>query len=980
MKFKNILAFTTIAILICTPVFSQTKLIEKVTRKGSELVIAYEKYQLPNGLTLVVHEDHSDPIVYVDVTYHVGSAREQEGRSGFAHFFEHMMFQGSEHVADEQHFKIVTESGGTLNGTTNTDRTNYFEVLPSNQLETAFWLESDRMGFLLDSVTQKKFEVQRATVKNERGQNYDNRPYGLVREKVSAAMYPPTHPYSWLTIGYIEDLNRVDVTDLKNFFMRWYGPNNATLTVSGDVTPADVVKLAEKYFGPIPRGPEVKAQSLSPVLLDKDRYISHEDNIRAPQISFTFPTVPSFSPDEAPLDVLADILAGSKSSIFYQNFVKSQIAQFAQVSHPTKELASELTITIRTFPDKSLAQMDSLVRASLAEFEKRGVTDDDLKKFKAGHETQMVSSLSSVQGKGGLLASFQTFTNNPNYIVKEIELYNKVTREDVMRVYNKYIKNQHAVVLSVYPKGKPEVIAKADNYTPPVRNIVNVEAPEYKNLVYNKAKETFDRNKKPLTNPARLVKAPVYWIQNFENGLKLIGAKSEEVPSVIIQLSIEAGHRYENFDKAGIAVMLTSVLGESTTLHTAEQITEKLDRLGSSVNVVHNGHDIMMNIYSLTKNIDSTLAIAEEILFHPKFDKEEFERIKKQKLESIENQSTQATTIANNVFSKLMYGTNHIMGVPSLGTKETADSISLEDIKKYYAYSFSPSAASVVIVGDVSQESIVSKLTFLKNWKGGKITHKAEPPSPLIDKTRIYLVNKENAPQSEIRIGYMAMPFDVSGEYYKSVIMNYALGGSFNSRINLNLRELHGYTYGARTGFSGNKFPGPFMASSGVRANVSDSSLIEFMKEIKKYSDTGITDEELFFTKNSIGQNEALKYETASQKAGFIKRIMDYNLDKTFVDKQNELLKSITKPEIDQLAKNQLPYNNMAIVIVGDKAKIYNGLSVLGYEIIELNTEGNFMKQEIQNSGVKNVELKSTEQPPANGRERAKGVKVVEKR
>lgn len=980
MKFKNIFAFTTIAILICTTVFSQTKLIEKVSRKGSELVIAFEKYQLPNGLTLLIHEDHSDPIVYVDVTYHVGSAREQEGRSGFAHFFEHMMFQGSEHVADEQHFKIVTEAGGTLNGTTNTDRTNYFEVLPSNQLETVFWLESDRMGFLLDSVTQKKFEVQRATVKNERGQNYDNRPYGLVREKVSAAMYPAAHPYSWLTIGYIEDLNRVDVTDLKNFFMRWYGPNNATLTVSGDVAPADVVKLAEKYFGPIPRGPEVKAQNPTPIVLDKDRYISHEDNIRAPQISFTFPTVPSFSPDEAPLDVLADILAGSKSSIFYQNFVKSQVAQFAQVIHPTKELASELTIMIRTFPDKSLAQMDSLVRASLAEFEKRGVTDDDLKKFKAGYETQMVSSLSSVQGKGGLLASFQTLTNDPNYIVKEIERYNKVTREDVMRVYNKYIKNQYAVILSVYPKGKPEVIAKADNYTPPVRNIVNVEAPEYKNLVYNKAKETFDRYKKPLTSPAQLVKAPVYWIQNFDNGLKLIGAKSEEVPSVIIQLSIEAGHRYENFDKAGIAVMLTSVLGESTTLHTAEQIAEKLERLGSSVNVVHNGHDIMMNIYSLTKNIDSTLAIAEEILFHPKFDKEEFERIKKQKLESIENQSTQATTIANNVFSKLMYGHNHIMGVPSLGTKETADSISLDDIRKYYAYSFSPSAASAVIVGDVSQEAIVSKLTFLKNWKGGKIIHKAEPPLPLIDKTRIYLVNKENAPQSEIRIGYMAMPFDVSGEYYKSVIMNYALGGSFNSRINLNLRELHGYTYGARTGFSGNKFPGPFMASSGVRANVSDSSLIEFMKEIKKYADTGITNDELFFTKNSIGQSEALKYETASQKAGFIKRIMDYNLDKTFVDKQNELLKSITKPEIDQLAKKQLPYNNMAIVIVGDKAKIYNGLSVLGYEIIELNTEGDFLKQEIQNSGVKNVELKSTLQPPANGRERAKGVKVVEKR
>src|SRR4028118_2132719 len=257
---------------------AQTKRVEKGVKKGTEIVIPYEKYLLANGLTLIVHEDHSDPVVHVDVTYHVGSAREEIGKSGFAHFFEHMMFQGSDHVADEQHFKLVTSSGGTLNGSTNRDRTNYFETVPSNKLETALWLEADRMGFLLDAVTQKKFEVQRATVKNERGQRYDNQPYGLAGEYISKNLYPYGHPYSWLTIGYLEDLDRSDLNDLKNFFLRWYGPNNAVLTVGGDVNTKEVVKLTEKYFGSIPRGPEVKPMKLDPVMLEKNRYVSYVDN------------------------------------------------------------------------------------------------------------------------------------------------------------------------------------------------------------------------------------------------------------------------------------------------------------------------------------------------------------------------------------------------------------------------------------------------------------------------------------------------------------------------------------------------------------------------------------------------------------------------------------------------------------------------------------------------------------------------------
>jgi zinc protease len=376
---QKLLVLASLMLVVVASAFGQAKLVEKVTKKGNEVVIPYEKYVLPNGLTLIVHEDHSDPVVHVDVTYHVGSGREEIGKSGFAHFFEHMMFQGSDNVADEQHFKIVQDAGGTLNGTTNRDRTNYFETLPSNQLEKALWLEADRMGFLLDAVTQKKFEIQRATVKNEKGQNYENVPYRGALETQAKTIYPYGHPYSWLTIGYVEDLNRVNVDDLKNFFLRWYGPNNAVLTVGGDVKPADVIQMVEKYFGPIPRGPEVNNMDPQQIAFEDDRYVSYIDNYaKLPQLAITYTTVPNYHHDMAALQCLAQVIGQGRNSVLYQEMVKTQHAVNAIAFSSLSELAGEFSFYFTPMPGKSLADMEKLFRASLDSFEKRGVTEDDV--------------------------------------------------------------------------------------------------------------------------------------------------------------------------------------------------------------------------------------------------------------------------------------------------------------------------------------------------------------------------------------------------------------------------------------------------------------------------------------------------------------------------------------------------------------------------------------------------------------------------
>ncbi|MCB2410370.1 M16 family metallopeptidase [Hymenobacter lucidus] len=918
-----------------------TRLVEKVTRKAGELVIPYEKYVLPNGLTLVVTEDHSDPLVHVDVTYHVGSAREQIGKSGFAHFFEHMMFEGSDHAPQGTFDKVIIGAGGTNNGSTTRDRTNYYETIPSNQLERALWLEADRMGFLLDAVTQKRFEVQRSTVKNERGQNYDNRPYGLVSEYVSKTLYPYGHPYSWLTIGYLEDLDRSDVNDLKQFFLRWYGPNNATLTVGGDVKPAEVVAMAEKYFGTIPSGPAVQNMKLPAPKLTQDRYVSYQDNVRFPLLQMVFPTVPQNHPDETALDALAEIIGGSKNALLYQNLTKPQKAISAAAYHPTSELGGEFTIAARAFPGKGLDSLEYRVRQSLAEFERRGVKDEDLQRFKASREADLIGSLSSVSGKVTRLASNQTFTGNPNFITIELQRLRALTKADVQRVYTQYIKGKKAVVLSVLPKSAPTKPAKPDNFTISKEGY-KAPADEYKNLTYVKAKDTFDRAKLPGAGANPVVKVPALWQEQFQNGLRVMGTRSTEVPTVNMLLTIRGGHRIEqqNPAKAGVAALTAALLNEGTQKYTSEQFADALERLGSSITVTPGTDNTTVSVQSLTKNLPATLALLEERLLRPRFDAADFARLKKQTLESIANQSTQPTVIADKTYNALLYGPGDIMSVPVIGTTSTVQSLTLDDVKQFYQQYYGPDLSHLVIVGDVEQKDVVGKLGFLQNWGRKGVTLPAGNPGKQPDKTRIYFVNKPDAAQSEIRIGYLALPYDATGEYYRAYLANYLLGGSFASRINHNLREEKGYTYGAYSSFRGTRYVGPFTAQAGVRADATTASLVEFGKEIKGYT-TGISDDELQLLQTSVGQSDALKYETGQQKAAFLARLLEYDLTPDFVQKQNDILRALKKEDVQAIAQKYLPVDNMYIVVVGDRNKVFPGINTLGYEIVEMDAEGN---------------------------------------
>lgn len=924
----------TITFLLLAPLVSwaqeKPKLLEKVEKKPGEIIIPYEKWQLPNGLTIMVHEDHSNPMIHVEITYHVGSAREVKDRTGFAHFFEHMMFQGSNNVRDEEHFKIVSSAGGQMNGTTNRDRTNYFETLPSNYLETAIWLEADRMGFLLDSVTQKKFEVQRATVKNEKGQNVENRPYGMFEEIKNQKLYPAGHPYSWTTIGYTEDLDRATVEDMRNFFLRWYGPNNAILVVSGDAKPEEVVKMAEKYFGSIPKCPPVAKMKLDQVTLPENVYAYYNDKIFIPVTLITYPSAPAYHPDEPALDILAYIMGTGKSSFFYKHLEKTENALQATAFNFSSELAGEFGIQVAMFPPFQTVMLDSVnvwLNNAWADFEANGLTDEKLNMAKNSYESQFINGMESVQSKAFWLTNWWLFANRSMNLNDEINRYRNVKKEDVMRVYNRYIKKKGAAWVTFLPKGSDEGDkAKASKTT----DLTPVEIPnEYKNLSYRKPVDNFDRSVHPTPGKAQTVVIPNIWEQKFDNGIRIMGSQTTEVPTVTFLINIKGGigHEMKNPEKAGLVSLFTSLMDEGTQSKSAEQFSTELERLGSSINVSAGNDAVTVQVFSQLKNLDATLALLEEKMFKPNFSNDDLKRIKKQIIESLKNQDGNSSQIAEIIFDKVLFGNNTLEGLNP--TPKTIKNVTLEDIQKFYQDYFSPSVTEICIAGDISQEQALAKLAFLKKWSVKPV----ELPKPgeyfETENTTIYFYDQPESPQSEIRVGCLGVPFNATGNFLKANIMNFQLGGNFNSRLNQNIREDKGYTYGIRSGFNGDSHFGYFNISAGVKGEATDSALTEIFKELKNYRDNGVTNEEVEFTKNSMLNSRSLRYETNGQKVGYLYTLLKYNLQPVYLKEQEEVISRISRDELNTIAKRLLPYEKMAVVIVGDKATLLKRVEAL---------------------------------------------------
>lgn len=902
-------------------------------------VIPYSKYTLANGLTVVLHEDKSDPLVHVDMTYHVGSAREALGKSGFAHFFEHMMFQGSEHVGDQEHFRLITEAGGTLNGTTNRDRTNYFETVPANQLEKMLWLESDRMGFLLEAVSQKKFEIQRSTVKNERAQNYENRPYGLVYERIGEALYPRTHPYSWQTIGYVDDLDRVDVNDLKAFFLRWYGPNNATLTIGGDIDKAQTLAWVNKYFGSIPRGPEVVKAEKQPVTLAHDEYLTLEDNIQQPMLMMAWPTSYNGAKDEASLDMLARVIGGGTNSLMYQNLVKTGEVVDAGAFNDCAELACTLYVyAIGQSGDKgNLKDLRAKVVGILDGIEQRGINTQELNELKGMVEANAIFGLQSVSGKVSQLAAYETFFNDPGYLGTELRNLRAVTTTSMEQAYMQYLNGHPSVTLSVVPKGRESMQAATPNFTPPER-IIPAHAKVSEDQLQKQMripKDNFDRAIMP--QPSSPVEAVMPSLYQFElsNGIKVLGTQYQETPTIELQLVVPAGRRFEPEGKAGLAKLTASMMAEASEQSTVEALSSRLDMLGSTVGFSAGLYGTVVTVTSLEMNLPETLAILEERLFHPAFNPVDFARVKQQALEGVIYEHQRPTWLAGQATREVLFSGTPF-SLPPEGTKASLASITLEDVKAFYHRYYTPNGADAVVVGDIDMNQLKPRLDFLAKWQGMPKPTYQTPSLPTQPKQTVWLVDKPDAPQTVIRLVRQGLPFDATEELYETQLANFNLAGNFNSRINLNLREDKGYTYGAGGYQSGGKEVGLSAYYAQVRADASLASVKEFLAELQRMATDGVTDEEMAFMRLAVGQNDALNYETPGKKAQLLGQILTYSLPENFVEKRNEIVAGISKARINELAAKWFNPADYQIIVVGDAKSLKPQFEQLGLPIREL--------------------------------------------
>ena len=913
---KNLLKFTVLV--------ASLFLVFSCTKNGS-VKLSYEKYVLGNGLEVVLHQDLSDPIVAVAIQYHVGSGREKPGKTGFAHFFEHMLFQRSENLPRNAFFQKIARMGGTFNGSTNTDGTNYYETVPRDALEKVLWMESDRMGYFINTVTQGGLEREIDIVSNEKRQNYDSQPYGQSSIIIAKELFPAGHPYSWTTIGEIADLRSATLEDVKEFYKRFYVPNNATLVIAGDFDVALVKELVNKYFGEIPKGADVEKPVVSNPVIPATKYVMWEDAYaKLPQLTLTFPTVEQYHPDSYALQAFTTLFAGGKKSPLYKVLVEEKrLAPNVNAMNMSREVAGSAAISVRAFEDVNLNFVYGAIQEAFAKFEKDGVDATELEKFKVMQEVNLYNRMSSINGKAIMMARDNEFGGSPDLSLKELEKYRAVTAEAILAVYEKYFKDKSHLALSVVPAGKADL---AVNYSRMADIVMEkVEDQQMKSSggkitddSYEKSQSAFDRSVEPGYLPdTPEFNVPQVWKSSLSNGMAIYGITHKELPVVQFTINIRGGMMMDPPGKGGLSYLNARLMNEGSALKSAEELESAMGLLGARITVSSDVEGVNINVTSLTRNFTKVVALMEEILLNPRFDENALARVKQETKSLIKQSSADPAAVARRTRDILLYGADGTLSRSIYGTVQSIDSITIDDIKEFYKLAFSPSVATMNIAGSIDKLTCESALaTLAKDWKTTDLTVPEPVQGTPAKAGHIYFVDNPGSPQSMIIVGKRGLSFN-DPDFYPATVVNYRLGAGSQGMLFDVLRLQRGFTYGASSTFEAGKYYNNFSASSSVQASTTPEAVKIFRELIGGYGNT-FNDELLSETKNSMTKAMASSFETLGSLVKMLSNISYYNLPEDYVKQHEQILNNMTLEEAKAAISRNLNINEMVIVVVGD--------------------------------------------------------------
>lgn len=904
--------------LSCIFMFTASIMSQSFQFKAEDISIEYEKFILPNGLTLVVHEDHKAPIAAVNVWYHVGSKNEKPGKSGFAHLFEHLMFNGSENY-NTDYFQALESIGGTdLNGTTNTDRTNYFQNVPISALDQVLFLESDRMGHLLGAIDQAKLDEQRGVVQNEKRQG-ENQPYGKQWNYLTKSMYPKGHPYSWTVIGEMEDLNAASLEDVQEWFKAYYGAANAVVVVAGDVTAKDVYNRVLKYFGDIPSGPTIERQKVNIPKHNGDTYQEYQDRVPEPRITYAWHSPPYGSREDLQLDLVAAVLSNGKNSRLYKKLIyEDQTASSANAFQASSEIASGFIIQANVKNEKDFDEVKQVLLSELDKFIEKGPTQAELDRVKADYFADFIKGLERIGGFGGvsdILALNETYHNSPGYYKSKLKFIEDATISDLQAVANKWLsKPKHTLVCMPFPE-------------------------------YTITKSTVDRSKLPELGTPKSAPFPEIQRAKLSNGLNIVLAQRKGSSAIVMQMMVDAGFKTDILTNQGTAALAMNMLDEGTKSMNSLQINEQLQLLGATLYTGSDQDVSTVSLNTLKQSFEPSLDVFADVILHPSFPETEFNRLRTEQINDIKNEKSQPFGMVLRSMGKYMYGSDHPYSGPFSGNgyEHTVKEISNQDIREFYKTWFKPNNTTVIVTGDIDIKTLKSSLEKrFGKWKKGSTPTIAFGKSNAKKKNTLYLIDRPESQQSVIVAGHITEKYGSVSEIAVEQMVN-VLGGDFTSRINMNLREDKHWAYGAGGLVLNAQHDRPFLVYAPVQTDKSAESVTELRKEIAEFVSTRpVTSAEL----EKVKTNQILKlpgqWETNNAVNSALYNLVKYNLNDDYYETYDSMVRNLSTSEVNQLSKKMVKPNQINWFLVGDKAKIASKLDNLDFdEIIEIDADGN---------------------------------------